>query len=287
MKRKVPIILCGGFLLILLIFIYHISLKRIAVSYYVTAVNVTEPIRIVQLTDLHNTEFGENNCELIDVIAEQCPDIIVMTGDMINRDESTLDIIKNLISKLSEIAPVYYGYGNHETVWEENFAQDLHDELSSAGATVLNNEFVDVVLKEQEIRIGGYMGYYRQPGMFKVDDEQRALELAFADEFEDTDELKILLNHIPTQWVDWDYVNKYPVDVVFSGHFHGGLIRIPIIDRGVYAPYLGLFPKFTKGVYSGSMATCILSAGLGSEYWIPRINNPPEIVVVDLVPLSE
>lgn len=261
--------------------------KELKITSYRIDTNVTKSLRIVQLTDLHNTEFGENNCELIELIAEQRPDIIVMTGDMVNRDESTLDIIKNLISKLSEIAPVYYGYGNHETVWEENFAPDLHDELSSAGAIVLNNEFVDVILKEQEIRIGGYMGYYRQPGMFKVDDEQRALELAFADEFEDTDELKILLNHIPTQWVDWDYVNKYPVDVVFSGHFHGGLIRIPIIDRGVYAPYLGLFPKFTKGVYSGSMATCILSAGLGSEYWIPRINNPPEIVVVDLVPFSE
>ena len=131
------------------------------------------------------------------------------------------------------------------------------------------------------------MGYYRKPGMFKVSDEQKEFELAFADDFENTDNYKILLNHIPTQWVDWNYIDQYPVDLVFSGHYHGGLVRIPIIDRGVYAPYVGWFPPYTKGVYSGSQATCVLSAGLGSDCVIPRLNNPPEIVVVDLVPSSK
>lgn len=89
---------------------------------------------------------------------------------------------------------------------------------------------------------------------------------------------------LPLPWVDWDYIDKFPVDVVFSGHYHGGVIRLPLLDRGVYAPYTGFFPKHTKGVFVGTQATCVLSAGLGSEHAVPRINNPPEVAVVDLVP---
>ena len=101
---------------------------------------------------------------------------------------------------------------------------------------------------------------------------------------ENTDRIKLLINHIPTQWLEWNYIDRDDVDVVFSGHYHGGIIRIPFIDRGVFAPYVGWFPARSKGMYIGKKATCILSAGLGDERGIPRINNPPEIVVVDLIP---
>lgn len=268
------------------IYNYDIS-KDISVTSYNIQTDILESIRIVHLSDLHDTEFGEGNSLLIDMVADQNPDLIVMTGDMINRDDENLDIIEKLISDLSKVAPVYYGYGNHETAWEEKFGMELHNVLSSAGAIVLNNEYTDVEINGQALRIGGYMGYYRQPGMLTKDESQKKLELAFADDFENTDRYKILLNHIPTAWLDWDYINKYPVDVVFSGHYHGGVIRIPIIDRGVYAPYVGLFPPYTKGVFAGSTATCVLSAGLGSEHAIPRLNNPPQIVVVDLIPENQ
>ena len=128
------------------------------------------------------------------------------------------------------------------------------------------------------------MAYYPVPHMSTHDETQQTLELAFAEDFENTNRLKILINHIPTGWVDWNYVNKYPVDIVFSGHYHGGMIRIPILNQGLYAPYVGLFPPFTKGVYTGQKATCILSAGLGIEHHIPRFYNPPEIMVVNLAP---
>jgi hypothetical protein len=128
------------------------------------------------------------------------------------------------------------------------------------------------------------MGYYRQPGMFDVSDKEMHIEIQFADDFENTNRVKILLNHVPTQWLDWDYIDKYPIDIVFSGHYHGGTIRIPIIDRGIYAPYVGFFPEYTKGVYNGECVTCVLSSGLGNDTVVPRLNNSPEIVVVDLVP---
>lgn len=284
-KNQKRIIGLFCFVLLLVVVYQYGILKNIAISTYQIVAIVVEPIRIVQLTDLHNSEFGVKNCELITLVEEQNPDIIVMTGDMINRDNEDLSVIKYLISELVNIAPVYYGYGNHEVAWEENYNSDLRSILFSTGAIVVNNDFLDIKLKNQEVRIGGYMGYFHKAGMLS-DRSKWEEEDAFADDFENTDRLKILLNHIPTQWVDWDYINKYPVDIVFSGHYHGGMIRIPFIDRGIYAPYVGLFPKNTKGVFEGSQATCILSAGLGSEYFVPRINNPPEIVVVDLVPAS-
>lgn len=207
-----------------------------------------------------------------------------MTGDMINEDEEDLSTITSLVTSLSEIAPVYYSYGNHEYVWEQNFDTDLRNELTSAGAIVLDNEYIDIEVKGQELRIGGYMGYYRQPHMFKKTEEQADLERVFFESFEDTTRFKILLNHIPTGWLDWDYINKFPIDIVFSGHYHGGLVRIPFLEQGLYAPYVGFFPPYTKGMYSGSKATCILSTGLGAEHFIPRINNPREIVMLDLMP---
>ena len=246
--------------------------------------NVVSAIRIVQLTDLHNAQFGKDNTKLVAKVTAQNPDMIIMNGDMLNEDDPNTDVVLSLISDLSSVAPIYFGYGNHEKKWEKIQGQDLRPLLEQAGASVVDNDYVDLEFKGNKIRIGGYMAYYPVPHMSTADEAQQALELSFAKDFENTDRLKILINHIPTGWVDWNYVNKYPIDIVFSGHYHGGAIRIPILDRGLYAPYAGWFPRFTKGVYTGQTATCILSAGLGIEHDIPRFFNPPEIMVVDLTP---
>ena len=263
-----------GFVISLFLHVETVSVKT----------DVVSPIRIVQLTDLHNAQFGKDNTKLVAKVTAQNPDIIIMSGDMLNEDDPNTDVVLSLISDLSLVAPVYFGYGNHEKHWERIHGQDLRPLLEQAGASVVNNDYVDLEFKGTEIRIGGYMAYYPVPHMSTSDEAQQALELAFAEDFENTDRLKILINHIPTGWLDWNYVNKYPVDIVFSGHYHGGMMRIPILDQGLYAPYVGWFPHFTKGVYTGQMATCILSAGLGIEHHLPRFYNPPEIMVVDLTP---
>lgn len=290
MRKKIRfiLILLSAFALVIAVTVgyFYISSKSLTINEYTVEKSVTSSIRILQLSDLHSAEFGDNNEELVDLVKKQSPDLIVMSGDMINRDEENLDIITDLISSLSDVAPIYYGYGNHEVDWIESFGFDLEDKLTQAGSVVLNNSYRDVSVNDSELRIGGYMGYYRQPGMLTQDEEQKKIELDFANDFENTDRLKILINHIPTQWVDWDYINEYPVDIVFSGHYHGGAIRIPIIDQGLYAPYVGWFPPYTKGMFTGSQATCVLSTGLGSEHNIPRLNNPPEIVIVDVVPYT-
>lgn len=272
------------FIAIITVFIGIAASKDLEVNSYTIKTDIAEPMRIIHLTDLHNTEFGSDNANLTKAIKEQQPDLIFMTGDMINRDDDNLDIICTLIKQLKEIAPVYYGYGNHEVSWEEHFDQSLASRLADSGAIVLQDSFTDININGNALRIGGCMNYYRKWGMLDSSQEQRDMEDAFADDFENTDHYKILLNHIPTSWVDWAGIDDYNVNLVFSGHYHGGMIRIPIIDRGVYAPYVGLFPKYTKGVVYGTKAICVQSAGLGTEHFIPRIYNPPEVVVVDLIP---
>lgn len=257
------------------------SSKLVTVTYK-ACTDINESIRIIHLSDLHNAEFGSDNSEIVRIVKEHNPDLIFMSGDMLNKDDRNTTVILNLIASLKDIAPVYYGYGNHEYQWERKWKKSLKPDLESAGAVVVNNDYVDIEFKGSSLRIGGYMGYYRQPHMFTSDKNRIKKEKAFAEDFENTDRIKLLINHIPTQWLDWKYINKYPIDVVFCGHYHGGCIRIPFIDQGVFAPYVGWFPPYTKGIFIGKKATCVLSAGLGTEYFIPRLNNPPEIVVVEL-----
>lgn len=262
----------------------YISARSFRVTRYEVTAPLQQPLRLVQLSDLHNREYGEDNAKLIDRVRALEPDLILMTGDMINSDDPDLSIWLDLTEELSKIAPVYCCYGNHEMSWMNRFGTDLRPSLEQAGATVLQAEFLDLDFHGNELRLGGYEGYYRAPVMTANGNKQQIkLELQFADDFEDTERYKILLNHVPTAWLDWEYRDDYDVDLVFCGHYHGGQIRLPLIG-GLIAPNIGYFPPYTRGIYPSSPATVILSAGLGSNRKIPRINNPGEIVCVDLLP---
>lgn len=275
------------FSVLIMIYIGIQRSKEIEINQYVVEADIENPMRIVHITDLHNAQFGDGNKDLVSAIRSLHPDLICMTGDMLNRDEETLTVICELINQLNIIAPVYYGYGNHETSWEENFGQDLLNEVSNHGATVVQDTYVDLTIRNNKIRIGGCMNYYRKWGMLDSTKELCEKEEAFADSFEDTDNYKILLNHIPTSFVDWNGKDEYNVDLVLTGHYHGGVIRLPLINRGLYVPYVGFLPQYTKGVVCGTKATCIQSVGLGNEHSIPRMYNPPEIVSLELVPSEE
>lgn len=271
---------------------YYIESLFLHVEHYTVQAKVQNPIRVVHLSDLHNAEFGDQNQKLIDKVAEQKPDVIFMTGDMLDREEQSTETVTHLISELVNIAPVYYCYGNHEYDWIKAWGGDLRQILTAAGATVLDCDYLDVEINGNIVRIGGYMGYWSQPHMFRRTEEEKEKEYQFFSDFrhkdlpngEDT--CRLLMNHIPTGWLDWHYIDAYDTGIVFSGHYHGGMIRIPILDQGVAAPYVGWWPPYTRGVFVGEKSTCILSAGLGIEHSIPRLNNPPEIVVVDLVPAN-
>ncbi len=279
------------YLLLVLLF-YLAAFTALSAEYSSTTAVVTryelsaplpEKLRIVQLTDLHNASFGEDNKDLVKQIRDLQPDLIFLTGDMVNSNERNISVLTGLLKKLVTIAPVYVSYGNHETSWEEAFERTLREPIEETGATVLELEYLDLELKGGAIRLGGLSGYYRAPVMTTADPEQRERELQFADDFEDTTRYKILLSHIPTPWLDWERKDEYHVDLVFCGHYHGGQIRLPLIG-GLYAPNVGWFPPYTKGLYDDGSAAVVLSAGLSSNRSIPRINNPGEIVCIDLIP---
>ena len=284
-KNTLPLLLAAALLLLLVLTELHATkcATQLTVAHYEVPADMEETIRIVQLTDLHGREpFGAGNRSLVDTVAEQKPDLILMTGDMLDKTDENADTVCRLIEACVKIAPVYYGYGNHEYDWVRTHGEILEEELTRAGATVLNVAYRDLTVKGQQLRIGGYYGYYRQPGMFPLTAEQKAAEMSFADNFENTQRYKILLSHIPTAWIDWAYIEEYPVDLVLCGHYHGGQVRLPFVG-GLYAPYIGLFPEYTEGMYVGNKATAILSSGVGSNPGVPRINNPAQLVVVDLV----
>ena len=253
-------------------------------NYVLSSPKLTAPIRVVQMTDLHNSEFGENNERLVRMVARQHPDLILMTGDMLNGREDKTEIAVNLVQRLTEVAPVYFSYGNHEVTHERTFARDLTALFEEAGATVLDRTYEDVTVNGQTIRLGGIYGYCL-PEKYLRTGEAKRWECEFLKEFQDTESYTLLLAHLPMCWIRNDNLDIWQIDCVFSGHEHGGQIRLPLIG-GLYAPDQGFFPGRSCGIYASQdgRRVMVLSRGLGSGVGVPRFNNVPEIVVADILP---
>ena len=261
----------------------YISKYFLTVTHYeVSAKNLQNAIRVVQVTDLHNSQFGDGNEKLIEKVAKQQPDLIVLTGDLLNSHEEDTSIALDLVRKLSNLAPAYVSYGNHELQYEQEFDCDLDAAFEETGAALLDFAYEDIEVNGEIIRIGGLYGYC-VPTYYK--EVARANETAFLEEFISTDTYKLLLTHMPFCWIANDGISAWDVECVFTGHDHGGLIRIPFVG-GLYAPDQGWFPGEDCGLYYSQDGenVMVLSRGLGKSGSIPRFNNVPEIVVVDLLP---
>ena len=284
--KRTKLIITGVLVLVVSVILLSLLLSSEGLTvtrYRLPCEGLDRPVRIVQLSDLHNSEFGEGNARLIRRVRQQKPDLIFLTGDMLNYDEKSTDIDENLIRCLSEIAPVYASYGNHEITHEKIFTEDLHGMYSEAGAVLLESDWADVEVNGQALRIGGIYGYC-VPADAPYTWEAESGVAVFMNEYQETDRIKILLCHIPHAWMKKNTLDYWDVDFVFAGHFHGGQIRIPLIG-GLYAPDRGWFPGKCAGLYvGGDSANClVLSRGLGGGTGrFPRFNNIPEIVVVEL-----
>lgn len=225
--------------------------------------------KIVQLSDLHGAEFGEDGMGLVEKVKELEPDIIALTGDFVT-DEGDLAAVKKLAGRLTELCPVYFVSGNHE--FGSGLAIKVRNILERAGVKYLSNEYLTISRGEDEILLGGVEDPLAYADMLSPDELAQKMNDAAPDAF------KILLGH-RNYWMT-EYP-ELPVDLIFCGHAHGGLIRIPGVG-GLIGTDRRLFPDFDAGEYNNGRYTLIVSRGLGNSVSIPRIFNRPEIVCVEL-----
>ena len=262
-----------------------LSNASLSVSNYTIIVpSFTRAVRIVHLTDLHNSEFGHENNRLVRKVAQQAPDLILITGDLLNQNDEQTDVAETLIRSLHEIAPVYVSYGNHELAYERTFGADLRQTYTDSGATVLEYNWEELVVNGQAIRLGGVYGYCL-PKEYERTGEARKDECDYLQKFQDTKDYTILMCHMPVSWIRYGSLESWSVDCVLSGHDHGGQIRVPAIG-GLWAPDQGWFPGKECGIYwsEDGKRAMVLSRGLGNTDWVPRMNNVPEVLVLELVP---
>ena len=203
---------------------------------------------------------------------------------MLNSDESETDIATNLISGLGSIAPVYVSLGNHEVEYQQNYGTDVIQLYEDTGAVVLDRQYQDIEVNGQKVRLGGIYGYCL-PEKYLETNEANSEECAFLSDFQNTDLYTILMCHMPVSWLINDGLDEWNVDCVLAGHVHGGQVILPLIG-GVYAPDMGWFPGKLQGLYSSEdgSSTMVLSTGLGNTESVPRFNNIPEVVTVDILP---
>lgn len=225
--------------------------------------------KIVQLSDLHGAEFGEDGMGLVEKVKELEPDIIALTGDFVT-DEGDLAAVKKLAGRLTELCPVYFVSGNHE--FGSGLAVKVRNILERAGVKYLSNEYLTISRGEDEILLGGVEDPLAYADMLSPDELAQKMNDAAPDAF------KILLGH-RNYWMT-EYP-ELPVDLIFCGHAHGGLIRIPGVG-GLIGTDRRLFPDFDAGQFNNGRYTLIVSRGLGNSVSIPRVFNRPEIVCVEL-----
>ena len=225
--------------------------------------------KIVQLSDLHGAEFGEDGMELVEKVKELEPDIIALTGDFVT-DEGDLAAVEKLAARLVKLCPVYFISGNHE--FGSGLAVKVRNILERAGVKYLSNEYLTISRGEDEILLGGVEDPLAYADMLSPDELAQKMNDAAPDAF------KILLGH-RNYWMT-EYP-ELPVDLIFCGHAHGGLIRIPGVG-GLIGTDRRLFPDFDAGQFNNGRYTLIVSRGLGNSVPIPRVFNRPEIVCVEL-----
>ena len=230
--------------------------------------------RIAQVSDLHNAEFGDGNQRLLEMLREAEPDMIAITGDLIDSRRTDLAVPLAFAEEAAQIAPCYYVSGNHEARVSEY--QDLKTGLEAAGVTVLDDAQVKIETSGESIAVIGV----NDPSFhadYLTDDaaviDGKLSELAV----EDTG-FTILLSHRPELF---DTYVTHDMDLVLSGHAHGGQFRLPLID-GLVARNQGLFPKYDAGVYSEASTSMIVSRGLGNSIIPFRFNNRSEVILVEL-----
>lgn len=281
MTRKIKLVIILGVMIALLVVGWFAGTRLTVKQYDVTSTKIEKEIKLVQLSDLHFSEFGENNSKLVAKVEELKPDVIAITGDLF--DEQGDSIPKSLVKQLTTIAPVYFSPGNHEYDIKDAYEDDYKRFLEEAGVTNLEDKTVTIDVNGQKFQMSGlrssanltYDYPYYEEGLAKLKEQQNP------------EYYQVLLSHMP------DYFELYVAndfDLTLSGHTHGGIVRIPFTNIGAIAPGPQRFilPEFVYGEHTKDGKTMIISAGLGAGSFhqkaFPRLGNPYEIVEVMIKP---
>ena len=233
--------------------------------------------KIAHVSDLHCSQIGKDNQTLLALLKDAQPDIIAITGDLFDSEKSgTQDESFYFVSQAVNIAPCYYVTGNHEARFTDSDA--LKERLSSMGVAVLDDSAVEYTLNEESIYILG------------INDPSYETSYLFGDSATIADSklkplanegyFQLLLSHRPELF---DVYCENGMDLVLSGHAHGGQFRLPFIG-GLFAPNQGFFPEYDSGLYTNGHTNLIVSRGIGNSRFPFRINNRPEIILIELQP---
>ena len=247
---------------------YTISSKRLPHSFL--------GFKIAHVSDLHNTEFGKDNVKLIQMLEEAEPDIIVITGDLIDSRHSDLDVSLNFVEKAGKIAPVYYVTGNHESRLDEYEKYEVL--FKEAGVTVLRDETHRIEKNGEEILLIGLDDPQFTPLSERAGKTPSIINTKLNNLKSDSNAFTVLLSHRPELFET--YAGN-DMDLVLSGHTHGGQFRMPFIGAFL-VPDQGLLPKYDAGLFMAGNTNMIVSRGLGNSIIPFRINCRPEIILVTL-----
>lgn len=231
--------------------------------------------RIAQVSDLHNTQIGKNNENLLEMLRNAKPDMIAITGDLIDSRNTDLSVALDFVAQAVKIAPCYYVSGNHEARVSEYPA--LKAELCRLGVTVLENQSLSITSNGDSITLIGV----NDPSFetdYLLGDAQSLMDSTLQALAPQAESFTILLSHRPELF---SVYAKNEIDLIFSGHAHGGQFRLPFIG-GLFAPNQGFFPEYDAGSYIDGNTQMIVSRGLGNSLFPFRFNNRPEVILIEL-----
>lgn len=228
--------------------------------------------RVAQVSDLHNAVFGEDNHSLIKALENAEPDLIVVTGDVIDSRRTDVDVSYRFFEATKSIAPVYYVTGNHEA--RLDVYSTFQSRIEDIGVHVLRNTSIELTKNNEAVTLIGV----DDPLFEQALSEEATMMNQLGHALTEASTYTMLLSHRPEHFSLYEQAG---VDLVFSGHAHGGQVRFPFIG-GLIAPHQGWLPEYTSGKYESGKTTMIVSRGLGNSLFPVRVNNPPELIVVTL-----
>ena len=231
--------------------------------------------RIAHVSDLHNTEMGKDNEKLLAILREADPDIIALTGDIIDSRNTDIDVALQFTKDAMVIAPCYYVTGNHEARVSEY--DELKKGMIELGVVVLEDGRIELEQSGETITLLGVNDPSFQTD-YLFGDSETVMQSKLQEIINEEDTYTILLSHRPELF---EIYRENKVDLVLSGHAHGGQFRLPFVG-GLVAPNQGLFPKYDAGIYTEENRNMIVSKGIGNSILPFRFNNRPEVILIEL-----